>query len=229
MVPNSEEQSLLVIAFQNGAGIFECDARTIYSSEELEVAPGVVTHTVDSDLRCDTGGEFDTALNLEIFLEVWRKVVADGDFGRYDWTAKVDPDSVFFPGRLRQVLRNHQPPESGEGVYLNNCEFGLHGPIEVFSREAVKTWWDGSKRCLDHFWEMCSGDCNWGEDIFIDQCLWKVLNAKRDDEDALLVEDHCSPPEGWRSCEDSWHVAFHPFKTGFEWMQCFETANAFQG
>jgi len=229
MVPGSEEQSLLVIAFQNNAGIFHCDSNTIYSSQELELAPGVVTHTVASDLHCDSGGEFGTALNLEIFLEVWRQVVTDGDFTRFEWTVKVDPDSVFFPDRLRAAITNHQPAEHELGVYLNNCEFGLHGPIEVFSRHAVKTWWEGSQKCLDHFWKMCAGDCNWGEDLFIDQCLWKVLGAQRDDEVSLLVEDHCSPPEGWRNCEDSWHVAFHPFKTGWEWMECFENARAHQG
>ncbi|CAK0810570.1 unnamed protein product, partial [Prorocentrum cordatum] len=228
MVPGSEEQSLLVIAFQNSAGIFNCDMNTIYSSLEFELAPGVVTHKVASDLHCESGGEFNTALNLEIFLEVWRSVVADGDFTRFEWTVKVDPDSVFFPDRLRVAIQKHQPAEYELGIYLNNCDFGLHGPIEVFSRRAVETWWEGSQKCLDHFWEMCSGDCNWGEDIFIDQCLWKVLNATRYDEHALLVEDHCSPPEGWRDCQDSWHIAFHPFKTGWEWMQCFENAKAHQ-
>ncbi|CAK0810577.1 unnamed protein product, partial [Prorocentrum cordatum] len=97
MVPGSEEQSLLVIAFQNSAGIFNCDMNTIYSSLEFELAPGVVTHKVASDLHCESGGEFNTALNLEIFLEVWRSVVADGDFTRFEWTVKVDPDGRLLP------------------------------------------------------------------------------------------------------------------------------------
>lgn len=223
-----------MIQFQQQAGIFQCDAETIYSSQVIEIAPDTVTHAVDSDLKCESGGEFNTALNLPIFLAVWEKVVQEGTFGAYAWTTKVDADSVFFPDRLRYALQKYEKEEAFQkedslGVYLNNCQYGLHGPVEVFSRSAVKTWSEGTTRCLKHFYHLCDGDCNWGEDLFIDQCLWKVLGAKREDDWGLLVEDHCSPPENWENCKGSWHVAYHPFKTGYDWMQCFENALSVEG
>jgi hypothetical protein len=196
----------------------------VYSNATLLVAPGVYSLDINHDLTCSSGGEFKTALNLDIFLAVWRKVVDDGAFAFHDWTVKVDPDCVFFPARLRATLWVHA--EAEEGVYLNNCRMGLHGPLEVFSTNAVKAWSKGSERCVAHFNKLCSGDCLWGEDMFIDQCLWKVLNVTREDEPALLLEDHCDPPDGWKSCQEVGTVAFHPFKALDDYETCVKNARA---
>merc|ERR1719382_1209538 len=96
----------------------------------------------------------------------------------------------------------------------------MHGPLEVFSRNAVRTWRSGIKKCQQHFREQCGGDCFWGEDMFVDQCLWKVLNVRRDNDFRLLVEDHCEPPKNWETCEDNTFVAFHPFKTVSGYWRC---------
>jgi len=109
---------------------------------------------------------------------------------------------------------------------LNNCRHGLHGPIEVFSRNAVRSWARGSPRCVKHFTKLCSGPCLWGEDMFIDQCLWKVLGVKRQDEFKLLVEDHCDPPEGWADCKNGSMASFHPFKSLSGYKGCVERASA---
>merc|ERR1712113_809525 len=103
-------------------------------------------------------------------------------------------------------------PESQGGAYLNNCKYGLHGPFEVFSRNAVRAWGAGIDTCKVYFRHKCDGPCKWGEDLFIDQCLSKVLGVRRDNHFGLLVEDHCDPPKGWDSCLDTESVAFHPFK-----------------
>merc|ERR1712194_954206 len=91
----------------------------------------LVTAKVDSDLKCEKGGEFDTALNTDIFFEVWKKVVTGSNYANYDWTVKADPDAVFFPGHLKSVLL-----------------------------------------------QLCAGDCQWGEDMFTDQCLNTVLGVR---------------------------------------------------
>merc|ERR1712037_246294 len=36
---------------------------------------------------------------------------------------------------------------SASAMYLNNCRFGLHGPIEVLSREAVAIYLGGAVLC----------------------------------------------------------------------------------
>ncbi|CAK0864048.1 unnamed protein product [Prorocentrum cordatum] len=222
MMPYSYEQGLLAAQYDMGESIFGCDAYAVYSNATLLVAPGVYSTRVDHNLSCTTGGEFKTALNLDIFLAVWSKVVEDGVFSFHDWTVKVDPDCVFFPARLRASLWVHK--EASQGTYLNNCKMGMHGPLEVFSRNAVLAWVKGSQHCVEHFNELCSGDCLWGEDMFIDQCLSKVLHVKREDEPALLLEDHCDPPPGWRSCSEVHTVAFHPFKVLDEYRECVGAA-----
>jgi hypothetical protein len=170
------------------------------------------------------GGEFNTCLNTPIFMKVWDKIIADKRTQFHDWTVKVDPDAVFFPERLRALLPNHK--ETPKGVYLNNCRFGMHGPLEVFSRNAVNAWADGRWACVNHFRQLCSGNCHWGEDMFIDQCMMKVLKLKREFEPKLLVEDHCKPPPGWADCNDAHMVSFHPFKKLEAYGKCLDNAEA---
>jgi len=141
-------------------------------------------------------------------MKLWKEVFRLRRFRRHDWTVKVDADSVFFPSRLRYALLIHN--EAPGGVYLNNCKLGMHGPLEVFSKNAVDAFQSGQQHCETHFNELCSGDCQWGEDMFVDQCLWKVLGVKRVSNSNLLVEDHCEPPVGWQACTDTEKVVFHP-------------------
>jgi hypothetical protein len=165
---------------------------------------------------------FKTALNNDIFLALWGRIVKDGAYMSHDWTVKADADTVFFASRLRAVLQEH--PEREGGVYLNNCKFGLHGPLEVLSRGAVQAYAWGESRCVQHFEKLCSGDCKWGEDMFMDQCLSKVLGVARADEFTLLREDHCDPPPGWQTCGDPSVVAFHPYKDTAALDLCINTA-----
>jgi len=219
MQPTGYEQGLISMQYQERVSIFECDEYAVYSNLRIELAPGVFTGVVNSTLLCPMGGEFGTALNTGIFLAVWAKVVKDGRFLFHDWTVKVDPDAVFLPGRLRQQVLDH--PEEERGVYLNNCKFGLHGPIEVFSRNAVTAWALNAGKCVEHFTTLCSGTCGWGEDMFIDQCLQRVAGVRRDDEFRLQIEAHCDPPLGWEECGDQVAVSFHPFKTEEGWLSCY--------
>merc|ERR1712217_236134 len=157
----------------------------------------------------------------------WTAVVKDSKHLRHDWTVKVDADTVFFPDRLRPLVLTHAAGgNSGTGVYLNNCRFGLHGPIEVLSRNAVIAWGSGMQQCRDHFHRMCSGSCSWGEDLFIDQCLQKVLKSQRIDEFKILLEDHCDHPPDWASCSDTTVAAFHPFKLEQGYRACLNNALA---
>jgi hypothetical protein len=222
MIPHTYEQHLLAWQFEESISLFGCDRFAVYSNMSIEVAPGFFSLEVDSTLHCKKGGEFGTALNNDIFLTVWKEVFKNPDMRSSDWTVKVDPDCVFVPARLRLVLQSSGDPVRPQGAYLNNCWRGMHGPIEVLSTSAVSTYVDGYPNCAEHFRQACSGDCLWGEDMFMDQCLWHVLKVKRDDAFSLLVEDHCDPPVGWQSCEDQQFVAYHPFKNISGYKQCLE-------
>lgn len=221
MLPYSYEQGLLVMQHKVRTSIFACDEYAVYSNMSIQLAPGVRTSIVDSNLVCKKGGEFKTALNLQIFIQVWKKVAIDGRYLFHGWTVKADPDSVFFPQRLRVAVQFHR--DEYDGLYLNNCKFGMHGPLEVLSQAAVRAWLTGVQRCVKHFFELCSGDCKWGEDMFLDQCLGKFLKVRRIDDANLLSEEHCES-EDWQDCRNG-RVSFHPFKDTAEYAACLQRAN----
>jgi hypothetical protein len=222
-IPWSNEKELIDYTYEMNTHIFQCEEYATYSDGQYKVAPGVRTLKVDSDLKCESGGEFGTALNTPIFFAVWDVVLAGGRHQKHDWTVKVDPDCVFFPDRLRGLVSRYQ--EYQGGTYLNNCDMGLHGPLEVLSRLAVDNWAAGRDDCVQHFEAQCSGDCEWGEDLFLDQCL-QYLQAYRVDEFEQLIEDHCAPPPNWDSCLDDRKTiaAFHPFKTRDAYETCMNNA-----
>jgi hypothetical protein len=219
--PAGYEPELVVHQFEKRVGIFACDRWTVFSSKAMELSSGLRTTPVKSDLQCETGGEFETALNTEIFMAVWAEVLNVGEFERARWTVKVDADCVFFPERLQPKLQGLT--DEPNGVYLNNCALGMHGPLEVFSLNAVLAWTGGAERCTRHFQKLCNGPCLWGEDMFIDQCLWKVLGVSRVDDWSLLLEAHCAPRHGWASCQGQF-AGFHPFKTPADWWRCYQGA-----
>jgi hypothetical protein len=214
MIPSGMEPILLAWEFDHQVSLFRCDEYAVFSNSTLTVVPGLVSKTVASDLHCEKGGEFGTALNTDIFIAVWRAVVADGRFKYHDWVVKADPDTVFFSARLRTMVQKYDEDvkTAPNGVYLNNCHRGMHGPIEVLSKRAVQVWLEGIPNCQSHFVQLCEGDCQWGEDMFMDQCLGKVLNVDRKNNSKLLLEEACDPPQDWKSCKDEHIAAYHPFK-----------------
>jgi len=224
ILPWSYEPGLVALQYKTRSGIFGCDEYTVYSNKAMSVAPGVTTAVVNNSLRCKKGGIYMTALNTDIFVALWEKVIMDNRFGFHDWTAKVDPDAVFFAPRLRAILRRHK--EGPNGVLLNNCKYGLHGPLEVFSRNALRAWAEGKDRCKAHFDRKCSGPCPFGEDMYMDKCLALVLGVRRDNDWGLLWEDHCDPPRGWSKCLNDKIVAFHPFKNKDKYQHCLANANS---
>lgn len=223
MQPDSYEKELLREQYRKKVSLFACESYAVYSNSSIEIDKELTTSVVPVSLQSKIGGEFMTALNTDVFLAVWKQVISEGKFQESSWTLKVDPDCVFFPDRLALTLRRY--PEMDKGVYINNCKYGLHGPLEIFSRNAVRSWAEGAASCVRHFHDKCHGPCAWGEDLFIDQCLWKVLDVQRVDNWRILQEDHCDPPEGWESCNDTSFTAFHPFKTSESWFGCFENSS----
>jgi len=212
MVLHSFEEDLLVAQYQERAGIFSCDEYAVYSNESAVLKDAISIQAVATNLHCKRGGEFNTPLNVDPFGAVWDKVAKDGTFLRHDWTAKVDPDCVFLPQRLRGALPARRDAGVPSAVYLNNCRFGLQGALEILSRAAVQALASGWSKCRHHFRELCRGPCMWGEDLFVDQCLGQVLNVQRIDALGLLSASSCGAAEGWDNCHDPSRAAFHPLR-----------------
>lgn len=223
MQPHGTERDLVAVQFEKGSSIFACDEYVVYSNKSISIAPTVKTTVVNISLECSYGGEFHLAMNTRIFGAVWAEVLSAGRFQLYAWTAKADPDCVFLPGRLRPMLPDYEEKQD-LGLYLNNCRFGLHGPLEVFSRAAVRALTSGWQHCVKHFHRLCAGRCLWGEALFTDQCLSSVLKIKREDVFGLLIEPQCEPPKDWASCRNRSTVAFHPFRTAYNYRRCLVEA-----
>lgn len=192
--PDTFEVYLLGMQRRKHTGLFECDWYSVYSNKLLPISPTFNSTLIDVDLNSKIGGEFNSPLNIDIFLTAWQKVFEEGAYEKYHWTVKVDVDAVFLPQRLRYVLLQH-PDTHPRGLYFVNCKYGLHGPIEVLSRKAVGSLRGGWKVCKNSFAKMCKGSCQWGEDMFLDQCLKRVLKIERRTELTLLMEEHCNEGE----------------------------------
>merc|ERR1719188_254148 len=106
MLPWSDEPKLLSMQLEERWGIFACDQAMVYSNPAGEIG-GITTGLVDTDLHCEMGGPpglMPTVLNTPVFEKVWEKVIQDKHFRAHDWVVKTDPDTVFFPERIRQIV-----------------------------------------------------------------------------------------------------------------------------
>jgi len=220
MMPHGYEVSLVRTLLNHGAGIFTCEDWTVFSEGHVELSPGppvrIITEDVGS-VKCDFGGPWHLALNSEVFIKVWRKVFAEKKYLKAGWTVKVDPDAVVLPDRLRAMMVKSDPDAN---VYFNNCDQGLHGPIEILARGGMEVFRRGIDKCvkaLSHEFDQA------GEDVFLRHCLG-LLNVSRVDNFHLLSEDRCMWENPVQTGCVSGKVAFHPFKKPETYFKCLQQA-----
>ncbi|CAK0877230.1 unnamed protein product, partial [Prorocentrum cordatum] len=130
VLPGSYEEQLKDLAAEKGASIFACDASSVFWTWHADKTEE---------------GSWTSVINTDVFKSVWGDVKKDGQYQWHDWSVKVDPDSVFFPDRLKQHLQKLNAPKEMP-IYIKNTDedFGFLGAIEVFSKEALdKLFWDG--------------------------------------------------------------------------------------
>jgi len=279
--PQIREVSLARQQHARKAGIFACDGFVLYSNLTLylDSAGTMATKRIAGDLSAPYGGKWHIALVADIFVKVWAAIGAAKKYTNYDWVAKVDADTVFFPERLRALLIREpfldatrpsddgcasapcaagQPGaqtcrgyvtwsqeqsgscskalesaasscscacgtascrEGGREMYIMNCKHGLHGPLEVLSRQAVQRLTSRLHEC-DLLRQK-----PWGEDRFLFNCL-DLLGVRRANEYKLLLAEpgKCSrDTSAARACASA-NVAFHPYKTPEAFARCWSNA-----
>lgn len=214
------EKDLTEMILSEHLSLTDCEEFVIYSNPVIQLG-SFWTTLVDVDLHVKKGGEYHTLLNGPVFRKVWDTVIETGTWKHHDWTVKVDLDAVFFPHRLREFIRALDPEDTeniqDRGAFLLNCPLGLHGPLEVLSRDAVRVFAAGRDTC----WAAPQ------EDVYVKECLVK-LEIHSIDAFKTLAERDC-----WR---DDWHqdpdwmkcktdrVSFHPFKTVDKYHTCIANA-----
>jgi len=135
------------------------------------------------------------------------------------------PTPCFFPQRLRRILLEHSSAD-----YINNCKYGLHGPIEVLHRrslEALELDYNESedglrpRRCYDELLPVME---EYGEDYWLDRCLSDTLALTSEIDGRLLCEANCDCDEWYWCKNETEHVSYHPFKREDMYRQCMANA-----
>jgi len=224
-VSRSEGTEFLLILNQlhAGVGIFACDDQVLFSDAATEVPETQVLPNFWAELQVP-GALTASWVNTKGFMDAWVWIISNGRMDAHDWVAKVDPDAVFFPDRLKIHLddgRFKGAAKSENGVYLKNCFSGpdlqLYGSLEVLSSRAVRALGpavDNCRNILDYE--------RMGEDMWLQRCLDQIGVASVEDYDGLVADGYC--PRGPKGC---WAqvAAFHPFKLPAQWSECYRQAS----
>eukprot|EP00932_Pfiesteria_piscicida_P017871 SRR837773.4749.p2 GENE.SRR837773.4749~~SRR837773.4749.p2 ORF type:complete len:422 (-),score=138.21 SRR837773.4749:93-1274(-) len=192
----STEAELIDNTKQHGVGIFQCDGHDLFDGQVVAKA------------------KWGSYSNIDIFMNVWDQVRANGRWKDYAWTVKVDADAVFFPNRLKQHLDKLRTPR-GARVYLENNQyrFRFMGALEVMTREAVETFLANGHTCI-------RGKHEGGEDFFMKGCL-DALGVDHQS-DFELLKDKYAEQDG--PCTDGWGVAYHFHKKVNSYNWCYNEA-----
>lgn len=243
MCPFGYEIDLLRFQFSHRRSIFSCEGFQVFSNISFDLAPDLQVEPFGGTMVVPHGGRWGTALNTDVFVRFWRALSRLRVYAKYDWTIKVDPDTVFFPFRLQEVLACG--PECGlpgigfrlrpGPVFLNNCKYGLHGGLEALSRDAITRFLGGMDSCnnvynaamdIDQPAWLDPKDHGFGEDQYLRRCLIQLGVPKVDEYPVLLSELRACGKPYPTDCGDP-RVAFHAMKNVPDWDYCWTTADGY--
>jgi len=220
---DSYEEELIAAQFRRGVSLFACEGWDVFSSDAVVLNPGGASMPVRAksigSMNCSIGGPWDLALNTDIFLKAWQYIFDEGRYVDFGWTVKVDPDCVWFPKRFKTQVQYLDPSLE---FYINNCEEGLHGPIEVIPIGGMRRLSAGVHSCSNNY-QLIEEKTTWGEDVFLRHCF-RDLGVTAVNDFNLLSEDACFKEHPENDGCSSGKVAFHPFKSAEHYFDCMESA-----
>jgi hypothetical protein len=225
------EMELLQIQFTHHTGIFGCDSQMLFSDVDLTNFPGITTVKVTAPhlMKRESSG---TWINAPFYANGWKAIGEDGRWANYDWTVKIDPDTVFLPDRLKLKLSGQKVTE--KGVYFTNCEhvqFGFFGNLEVISKAGFSALLGGLEECKA---DPKVNNVTFGEDLLMQLCMAK-MGVDNVEDFYITTDDACdviartlaspgtkkkvSPPNCMMGTP-----AFHPLKKPVDYIDCLATA-----
>lgn len=237
---SSYEADLMAKQLEMGAGIFSCDGFAVLSEQEWVVGTGPSTRIGEVTALTFEGTEVGvskdgTAGNAALFMKAWEAVLRRTAALSFDWTVKVDPDSVLVADKLRDHLKKVLEANKAKHLkkpttFIRNCNAypggdgfpAMYGALEVVSRQALLAYEDGAPSCKEDLdW------ATWGEDLFLCQCLTH-LDVQPMDDFSISSDGTCTKVDVEREvdCSDRWSAVFHPFKTVDDWTACWQLATA---
>lgn len=197
-------------------GIFACEEFTAFSyggSMMLGTDWKLGQIQVETVRRSQNGDW----LNIAVFLQAWTMLVGDVRYRKHDWVVKVDPDTVFFPDKLREHVRAHTTSD-GSNVFYLNCNSGsqarMLGSLEVFSSKAIDVYKKEGWKCKH------MAMAGFGEDRYMEKCMKSLGSYPALDFD-MLADTRCQPA----NCLNKGKVAYHPYRNIQSWMECMHQSN----
>lgn len=136
MQAGGTEEEMIRLQLSRRMSIFACNYAAVISTVKVNLGllAGTPVYTWVNPLPEGGSGPGDPYLNTYTFLMAWDTLMNSGQVWPFDFVVKVDPDTVFFPSRLREHVSDHV----GRVVYFPNCGMGagtitLLGSLEVVS------------------------------------------------------------------------------------------------
>jgi len=218
------ERDLAAHQFQKRSGIFGCDDYEVFSDQAVELGQNMTATALKhfAARSAVQGALTATWVNTNAFAEAWGAVIRSGKPWKHDWMVKVDPDTVFFPVRLKVHLQGlHSEAleaDKGAGIYFRNCAAAalqLYGSLEIISHRALGRLSDRDTACDG------ADNARMGEDMWLQRCL-DSLGVVGVDDHSLLRDGYC-PVADAKECAFG-PVAFHPYKAVEQWRTCWTMA-----
>lgn len=221
------EVGLIQAQYKANASVFGCDSWAVYSIDSFGLGGGVNTTAIPgppAEWRPQEGST--SVYNTNVFLRAWDQIKEGKLFEGSDWVVKVDVDAVFFPQRLRKEVAKDEwswVTKWHGAAFIKNCfKFdSMQGPLEVFSSEAVRKFFEGVDGCrgaiqID----------NLGEDQFMHQCL-KQLGIQGVSAFGILSDFYCDGMPEACDCAGTSHnsIVYHPCKSEESYFQCQESVD----
>mmetsp|Transcript_42355 Transcript_42355/g.123013 ORF Transcript_42355/g.123013 Transcript_42355/m.123013 type:complete len:510 (+) Transcript_42355:75-1604(+) len=222
MMADGYEKDLIRAALAKGVSIFACDGWDVFSSDKVQLSKGPPTPLYAKSIgsmKCEFGGPYKLALNTDVFVKAWKRIFLEQTFMYFAWTIKADPDCVFMPRVFKTQVRDVNP---NMPFYYNNCDDGLHGPIEVIARGGMMRLKDSLSVCLMNK-TLQEEKSKWGEDVFLRHCF-QLLNVTKVDYYDLLTEKACFHKDPQKDGCVSGDAAYHPFKDVDGYFRCLHQA-----
>ncbi|CAE7245759.1 unnamed protein product [Symbiodinium natans] len=203
------EMDTMYMTQQIRSGIFGCDGFAVYSDSSVDI-DGFKTRLIPSTYAGVSKDGY--AANSQVFMKTWMALLTGTEWYKYDFIAKVDPDCVFFPSRLRGHVANYV----NQNVFFLNCgkyiPVTMYGALEVYSKQALGAYLSQHASCEQKF-----PYDEWGEDKYMTNCLESLGSRAVVDFGNFLHDERC-----WGvDCGNKKAVAFHAFKQVDKWYNCW--------
>lgn len=195
--PGTLEMALLAKQSSEGVGVFGCDGHAVFSS---------------------TSGESSNVSGSALVDKIWQVVFDEPRYADFDWTVRVNMDTIILPQRLRKIAERHcSPGAECPPLYIQDDLDTATQPVELISANAMKYLAANSEACRHSGMEDAQHSVKgaW----YFTPCLQALgLSPQREETILKSLKDRTS------EC-DSVHAAFSPMADWEDVSRCLKAVD----